>query len=115
MSARLDFVYNILRLCYAERRDAAKCVYYGTLSLRVNRYQEDTLTALVSLLQGDPNTTARQAYDFLAQLYQFKSLKDKLFVLKTAMTLGYTELEEIIRLEMTEQEKSWLDGQKESV
>ena len=115
LSGRLDFVYNILRLCYAERRDAAKCVYYGTLSLRVNRYQEDTLTALVSLLQGDPNTTARQAYDFLAQLYQFKSLKDKLFVLKTAMTLGYTELEEIIRLEMTEQEKSWLDGQKESV
>lgn len=115
LSARLDFVYNILRLCYAERRDAAKCVYYGTLSLRVNRYQEDTLTALVSLLQGDPNTTARQAYDFLAQLYQFKSLKDKLFVLKTAMTLGYTELEEIIRLEMTEQEKNWLDGQKKSV
>ena len=115
LSARLDFVYNILRLCYAERRDAAKCVYYGTLSLRVNRYQEDTLTALVSLLQGDPNTTARQAYDFLAQLYQFKSLKDKLFVLKAAMTLGYTELEEIIRLEMTEQEKSWLNGQKKSV
>jgi len=115
LSGRLDFVYNLLRLCYEQRRDAAKCVYYGTLSLRVNRYQEDTLTALTSLLQGDPNTAARQAYDFLARLYQFDNLKDKLFVLKVSLKLGYSELADIIKLEMTEQEKRWLDGQEESV
>ncbi len=97
LSARLDFVYNILRLCYAERGDAAKCVYYGTLSLRVNRYQEDTLAALISLLQGDPNTAAEQAYDFLARLYRFDNLKDTLFVLKTAMKTGYAELAGLLR------------------
>lgn len=110
LPGRLDFVYNVLRLCYAERRDAAKCVYYGTLSLRINRYQEDTLTALTSLLQGDPNTTAEQAYDFLAKLYNFTGLKDKLFVLKAAMKLGYSELKEVIRLNMTDEERAWLDG-----
>lgn len=110
LSGRLDFVYNLLRLCYEQHRDAAKCVYYGTLSLRVNRYQEDTLTALTSLLQGDPNTTAEQAYDFLAKLYNFADLKDKLLVLKASMTLGYSELGEVIRLNMTDEERAWLDG-----
>ena len=110
LSGRLDFVYNLLRLCYAQRGDAAKCVYYGTLSLRVNRYQEDTLTALTSLLQGDSNTAATQAYDFLAGLYKFDNLKDKLFVLKTAMKLGYSQLEEVIRQNMTDEERGWLDG-----
>ena len=65
------------------------------------------------LLKADPNTAATQAYDFLARLYLFVNLKDKLFVLKTAMKLGYSELVEKIRLEMTEQEKGWLDGQEE--
>lgn len=97
LAASLDSAYNILRLCYEQRGDAAKCVYYGTLSLRVDRYQEDTLTALTSLLQGDPNTTAAQAYDFLARLYRFDNLKDTLFVLKTALQSGYAELAELLK------------------
>lgn len=97
LSAQLNLAYNILRLCYEQRGDAAKCVYYGTLSLRVDRYQEDTLAALVSLLQGDPNTTAGQAYDFLARLYRFDNLKDILFVLRTALKSGYADLTELLR------------------
>ena len=97
LSAQLNLAYNILRLCYEQRGDAAKCVYYGTLSLRVDRYQEDTLAALVSLLQGDPNTPAGQAYDFLAKLYRFDNLKDILFVLRTALKSGYADLAELLR------------------
>ena len=97
LSAQLNLAYNILRLCYEQRGDAAKCVYYGTLSLRVDRYQEDTLAALVGLLQGDPNTTAGQAYDFLARLYRFDNLKDVLFVLKAALKSGYADLAELLR------------------
>ena len=97
LSAQLNLAYNILRLCYEQRGDAAKCVYYGTLSLRVDRYQEDTLAALISLLQGDPNTAAGQAYDFLARLYRFDNLKDILFVLRTAMKSGYADLAELLR------------------
>ena len=97
LSAQLNLAYNILRLCYEQRGDAAKCVYYGTLSLRVDRYQEDTLAALVSLLQGDPNTAAGQAYDFLARLYRFDNLKDILFILRTALKSGYADLAELLR------------------
>lgn len=71
--------------------------YVGTLSLRVDRYQEDTLATLVRLPQGDPNTAAGQAYDFLARLYRFDNLKDILFVLKTALQLGYIELAELLK------------------
>ncbi len=115
LPGRLDMVYNVLMFHYEQHGDASKCVYYSTLSLRVNRYQEDALKVLLNLLQGDPNTVAGQAYDFLARLYQFDNLKDKLFVLKAALKLGYSELADIIKLEMTEQEKRWLDGQEESV
>ena len=113
LPSRLDMVYNVLMYHYEQRGDASKCVYYSTLSLRVDRYQEAPLEVLVRLLKADPNTAATQAYDFLARLYLFVNLKDKLFVLKTAMKLGYSELVEKIRLEMTEQEKGWLDGQEE--
>lgn len=113
LPSRLDMVYNVLMYHYEQHGDASKCVYYGTLSLRVDRYQEAPLEVLVRLLKADPNTAATQAYDFLARLYLFGNLKDKLFVLKTAMKLGYSELVEKIRLEMTEQEKGWLDGQEE--
>lgn len=106
-------VYNVLMYHYEQHGDASKCVYYSTLSLRVDRYQEAPLEVLVRLLKADPNTAATQAYDFLARLYLFGNLKDKLFVLKTAMKLEYSELVEKIRLKMTEQEKGWLDGQEE--
>ena len=99
---RLDMVYNVLMFHYEQYGNASKCVYYSTLSLRVDRYQEDPLSVLVRLLKADPNTTAEQTYDFLARLYRFDHLKDALFVLKTAMKLRYSELEELIRLNMPE-------------
>ena len=55
------------------------------------------MAALVGLLQGDPNTTAGQAYDFLARLYRFDNLKDVLFVLKAALKSGYADLAELLR------------------
>lgn len=109
LPGRLDMVYNVLMFHYEQHGDASKCVYYSTLSLRVNRYQDGPLALLVRLLKADPNTTAEQAYDFMARLYQFENLKDKLFVMKTALKEGYSEIAVLVKDNMTEQEREWLE------
>ncbi len=108
MAGKLDFVYNVLQAWYEGQGDAQKSVYYGTLSLRFNRYQEDTLSTLLQLFKNDANTAAEQVVGFLKGMYQFENLKDKLFVLKVAMKIGYEELEEEIRRSMSEEELAWL-------
>lgn len=109
---RLDFIYNVLQAWYKEQGDVSKAVYYGTLSLRFKCYQDETLSTLLSMFRDDPNTTAEQVFGFLAGLYHFENLKDKLFVLKTAMKINYKELEEQVKCSLTEEELGWLEGEK---
>ena len=93
MAGRLDHIYAYLALYYSEKKDAQKSVYYCTLSLRVDKYQETPLSCLLELLKDDRNTEAAQAYAFLGKIYDIDSLKDKLFILKLAIKTGYKELE----------------------
>ena len=100
----------MLQAWHEGQGDASKAVYYGTLSLRFNRYQEETLARLLATFKNDQNTTAEQVYGFLAGMYRFENLKDKLFVLKTAMKIEYKELEERVRRCLTENELDWLES-----
>lgn len=109
VSGSLDFVYNVLLAWYIEQSDAQKAVYYGTLSLRYDHYQEETLARLLMLFKDDPNTTAEQVFGFLAEMYRFENLKDKLFVLKTVMRIDYGELEKQVKGSLSEEEKRWLE------
>ncbi|MBC5742635.1 glycosyltransferase [Lachnospiraceae bacterium MD308] len=112
MAGRLDHIYAYLALYYSEKKDAQKSVYYCTLSLRVDKYQETPLSCLLELLKDDRNTEAAQAYAFLGKIYDIDSLKDKLFILKLAIKTGYKELEEFIRAGMSEEEikELWSDN-----
>ena len=92
-----------------EQGDVSKAVYYGTLALRFNRYQEDALATLLTMFKNDSSTTTEQIFGFLAGLYHFENLKDKLFVLKAAMKIGYKELEEQVRQCLAEKELEWLN------
>ena len=107
---QLGLIYNVLQAWYKEQGDARKAVYYGTLSLRFNRYQEETLARLLATFKNDQNTTAEQVYGVLVGMYRFENLKDKLFVLKTAMKIEYKELEERVRRCLTENELDWLES-----
>ena len=44
-------------------------------------------------------------------LYHFKNLKDKLFVLRTAMKINYKELEERVKRSLSEDELGWLEAE----
>ena len=113
MAGRLDHIYAYLALCYSERQDPRKAVYYCTLSLRVDKYQEPPLSCLLSLLKNDRNTAAAQAYAFLGKIYDTSSLKDKLFILKLAMKAEYQELSEFIRENMSKKELEALNTSAE--
>ena len=113
MAGRLDHIYAYLALYYSEKKDAQKSVYYCTLSLRVDKYQETPLSCLLELLKDDRNTEAAQAYAFLGKIYDIDSLKDKLFILKLAIKTGYKELEEFARNVMSEEELAALNSEKE--
>lgn len=104
--SQLGLIYNVLQTWYKEHGDASKSVYYGTLSLRFNCHQDETLSTLLSMFRDDPNTTAEQVFGFLAGLYHFENLKDKLFVLKAAMKIEYKELEEQVRSNLSEEENT---------
>ncbi len=113
ITGKLDFVYTYLTRYYFDRNNPQKAVYYAALSLRADRYQKEALTPLLQLLKKDPATTAPQAFAFLEKIYQFDNMKDKLFVLQSALGAGYSELEELLRGSMTEEELKWLDTRED--
>lgn len=92
----LENVYGILALIYT-KEDAAKAVRYAVLSLRINRFQEDILTALLGLLRSG-GETPENIYIFLGKIYDLKAKKDLLFVYKAVKILGFTLLEECFHL-----------------
>lgn len=109
----LKMVYGYLISEYQIRKNPSKVVYYATLDLRLDPYQENALEPLIGCLKEDRNTTPEQVLPLLAKLYDFSNLKDKLFILKAAKLQGYAELEPLIRREMTWEENAWLNSNGE--
>lgn len=104
MAGRLDHIYAYLAIYYSENRNEQKAVYYCTLSLRVDKYQEPPLSCLLKLLKNDRNTTAGQAFTFLGKIYDTDTQKDRLFILKQAMRAEYQELKAFIQDNMSDKE-----------
>lgn len=108
---------NYLAACALEKRQIGQAVSRLTLSLRTDRYQEEALATLLGLFKDDPNTDAGQVLTFLGRLYHLdagrESLKDRLFVLKAALAREDKELAALIRRDLPEQERDWLDTEKE--
>ena len=70
-------------------------VRYCVLSLRMERYQDQVLTAVLQLLKQEPGESdqAEGTWGFLQNLYDFQSPKDLLFLLKCAKLAGFHALE----------------------
>ncbi|MCI8455337.1 MAG: glycosyltransferase family 2 protein [Lachnospiraceae bacterium] len=107
---------NYLAACALEKGQTGRAVSWLTLSLRTDRYQEEALATLLGLFKDDPNTNAEQEAAFLGRLYHLaagkEGLKDRLFVLKSALAKSDRELAELIRRNMSEEERLWLDTAK---
>lgn len=93
LSGNLGDVYDLLaKGCY-ETGELQKCVAYAVEHLKFERYEMNPLLWLLkALFQGEENAQDRGKNDavmsFLAKLYDVSSLKDRLFVFKTAQKAG---------------------------
>lgn len=104
----LDMAYNFLTDSYLKLNNKAGAVKSISLSLKVNKYQETELAKLAGLFfEADENAEA--VFAFLGKLYDFGTMKDRLFVLKEIKKIGYTEVEKIISDTFTMEEREWME------
>lgn len=97
-------VYGYLIWAFRQCGNRQKQVYYATLALRLDRYNEEVLLDLLTCLKEDSHTTAEQTLNFLGRLYDYSSLKDKLFAIKVSKLIAYEEVEQRLRMLLTEDE-----------
>lgn len=107
LSGNLEHIYFLLtKSCFA-LNSSPDTVRYGVLALRINRYQDTVLEALLSLLREEPGEKENPegTFRFLMKLYDFQLPKDRLFVLKCAKNTAFASLENKIRLLFPESER----------
>jgi hypothetical protein len=68
-------------------------VKYATLSLKEEKYVVPVLRLLLIIL-ADPRSSATtdETFELLSKIYDFREVKDKMFVAKCAQELEQTEL-----------------------
>ncbi len=115
LSGNLGDAYDLLtKSCY-EAGDLQKCVTYAVAHLKYERYEmKPLLWLLKSLFQGGEKIQNREQDDavmgFLSKIYDVTSLKDRLFVLKTAQKAGCDSFADyMIRNHFTENEREQLE------
>ena len=91
-------VYDLLTRCCFEAGKVQECMSYGVTCLKYDKYTMSVLSRLLQLLApaetvGD-SQTLRQILEFFSRIYDYSSLKDKLFLVKTAQIAGCKEFGE---------------------
>lgn len=116
-AGQMNSIYNMLLQAYRIVGKAEKIVKYAVLMLRIDRYQEEALLSLLSLLRKeDPSgNNTGQTWSFLEKLYDTSSFRDKLFLLKSAKLAKDKKLQNLIMESLSDEETKWLkEGTKSS-
>lgn len=104
LSADLTGTYELLAACCYNNGELAECVKLTTMLLKTEPYLMSTAMLYLSAFCKDPGTAARgeeaalEIIEFLGStLYDLSTLKDRLFLLRAAMSAGYEELVTVLR------------------
>ena len=99
LSAEIKKAYELLAVCCYNNGNRSGCVSVTTAILKEDPYLMSTLTILLLAFCKEAETGKKRgngAEELLAflgrSLYDFQTLKDRLFVLKAAMAAGYEDL-----------------------
>lgn len=116
VTANLKKAYELLSVCCYNNGNMAGCVQFTMVSLKEDPYLMSTAMMLLKAFARDEEIRskgiegARQVAAFLGgHLYNFNSLKDRIFVLRAAMAAGYEELVLAVRELFTPQELQSVD------
>lgn len=96
LAGNLGDVYDLLAKCCYEIGELQKCVQYAAEHLKYERYEMKSLLWLLKALFQEKSAVSDKTdkgeneavKEFLARLYDFSSLKDRLFVIKAAQKAG---------------------------
>lgn len=104
ISGKILDAYELLAICCEKNGKLAECVRLTTAVLKEDSYRKSTLVVLLSAFQKDMENNSKGAASagevakFLGNsFYDFYTLKDRLFVLRTAMNIEYRELIEVMK------------------
>lgn len=116
LSGNLLKTYEMLAICCYNTGNLSECIRFGTVLLKEDHYLMSTLVILLSAFYKDESTArlgedgALQVAAFLEKsFYDFRSLKDRLFVLRAAMAAKYEALVTVMRKLFTPEEMAAVD------
>lgn len=116
LTAQISKAYELLSVCCYNNGNLKGCVDYTTALLKTDRYLMSTLYLMLTAFKIDESagieggTKSADVAAFLGRnLYDFTSLKDRLFVLKAAMKAEYPSLVETMRTLFTPEELQSVD------
>lgn len=116
LSGEIKRAYELLAVCCYNNKDMAGCVKFTSLLLKEDPYLMNTAMILIGAFYRDEETVgkgkagAMEVAAFLGKsFYDFRSLKDRLFVLKASMAAGYQELIQVMREMFTPEELAAVD------
>ena len=96
LSGDIRQAYEMLATCCFNNRNLMECINYSTVLLKADRYLMNTLFLMLTAFLLDESSGRAEAAPasavaaFLGQnLYDFSTLKDRLFVLRAAMKANY--------------------------
>ena len=116
LSGHILKVYEMLAMCCFNNGKMPDCVRFTTLLLKEDKYLMSTLVVMLTAFWKDEGTVkmgkegAAQVAAFLQNsFYDFRSLKDRLFVLRAAMASPYKDLVTVMRKLFTPEEMAAVD------
>lgn len=118
VTGRLQGTWELLAACHYQNGDFKKCTKCCTCLLKEDRYLMSTLVMMLCAFkqeeigrgQADGDTPyAAEVTSFLERIYDFSSLKDRVFLLRAAMKAEYGELVKMIRDACSKEELACFD------
>ncbi len=104
LSGDIRQAYEMLATCCFNNGNLAECINYSTVLLKADRYLMSTLFLMLTAFSFDERSGRKEAASALAvatflgqNLYDFSTLKDRLFVLKAAMKANYGSMVAVLR------------------
>lgn len=114
LAANLAGTYECLVVCDYHCGKLKEAVQTASALLKEKPYNMKVLYILLLCFQKEQivdakkYTYAKQVADFLSKMYNFTSLKDRLFVRKAAGEAGYLELQQVMEDMLNEEERRLL-------
>ncbi len=101
-------IYRFLTISYGYLDKENKAIYYATLTLKTDKFQETILTICLKKFFLENAVVFQEVINYLEKIYDLKQKKDLFFVLKCVKKNGIKKLEEVLKEYLTQEDRDIL-------